>query len=287
MPMQESKKGKIEGKPKYNVMSVRVTREDMEALTELLENLEEWKKAPLEMNACELEIANHELEAFSYTVSHDLRMPLANINGYCQVILETFGDNLDEQCKGYLQVIYGETVRMHQLISTLLRFSRTSHSAMLPEKVDLGEMANESLSGLMLAQPQRRVRTEVAEGVVVSGDASLLRVVMENLLGNAWKYTAKKEEAIIEFGVTEMAGKSVYFIRDNGAGFEMSQEKRLFAAFQRLHTDKDFEGIGIGLYTVRRIIQRHGGEVWAEGRVGMGATFYFTLDCQPDSVLLA
>ncbi|MCM2358147.1 MAG: ATP-binding protein [Geobacteraceae bacterium] len=148
---------------------------------------------------------------------------------------------------------------------------------MHPETVDLGEMAREIVAGLMLARPQRRVKFNAAEGVVAKADAKLLRVVMENLLGNAWKYTGKKEEALIEFGIAEPNGKTAYFVRDNGAGFDMIHAERLFAAFQRLHANKEFAGIGIGLCTVRRIIQRHGGQVWAEGNVGAGATFYFTL----------
>lgn len=232
----------------------------------------------LASRACELEIANHELEAFSDAVSHDLRLPLTIINGYCQVILESFGDNLGEHCTEYLQKIYEETIKMNELINTLLSFSRLMHSAMHPEMVDLGEMAREIAAGLMLAQPQRRVNFNVAEGVVAKADAKLLRVVMENLLGNAWKYTGKKEEALVEFGITEFNGKSAYFVRDNGIGFSMNHADKIFAAFQRLHANKEFEGIGIGLCTVRRIIQRHGGQVWAEGNVGTGATFYFTLE---------
>lgn len=232
----------------------------------------------LAQRACELEIANRELEAFSDAVSHDLRVPLTVINGYCQVILENFADKFGEQCRGYLQIIYDETNKANQLIDTLLSFSRLSHRAMLQEMVDLGGMAHEIVARLMLAQPQRRVKYTIAEGVVAKGNANLLRVAMENLLGNAWKYTAKKEEALIEFGIKEFNGKPAYFIRDNGVGFDMTDADKLFTAFQRLHTTMEFEGIGIGLYSVRRIIQRHGGQVWAEGEVGTGATFYFTLE---------
>lgn len=231
----------------------------------------------LASRACELEITNHELEAFSDAVSHDLRLPITVINGYCELILENMGDSLGEECKGYLQRICDETVRANQLISTLLGFSRLSQSAAFSEMVDLGQMANEIVAGLMLAQSQRRVKYSGAEGVIVKGDANLLRVAMGNLIGNAWKYTATQEEALIEFGITESGRKPVYFIRDNGVGFDMTRADRLFGAFQRLHTRKEFDGFGVGLSMVKRIIQRHGGQVWAEGVVGTGATFYFTL----------
>lgn len=232
----------------------------------------------LASRACELEIANHELETFSYTVSHDLRMPLTIINGYCEVILEMSGDNLDEECKGYLRNIIDGTIKMNHLIDTLLKFSHLTRSETHPESVNLSEMTKEIAAELKLTQPRRRVEFNIEEEVTAQGDASLLRVVMENLLSNAWKYTAKKEEALIKFGVTEFNGKTGYFVRDNGAGFDISEADKLFGAFQRLHTNKEFEGIGIGLCTVRRIIHRHGGRVWAEGNVGTGATFYFTLE---------
>lgn len=232
----------------------------------------------LASRACELEIANHELEAFSSTVSHDLRIPLTIINGYCEVILEMSGGNLDEECQGYLHKIINETIKMNHLIDTLLKFSRFSCSETHSESVNLSEMTKEIAAELKLTQPRRRVEFNIKDGVIAKGDASLLRVVMENLLGNAWKYTAKKEEALIEFGVAEFDGRTGYFIRDNGAGFEISEADKLFGAFQRLHTNKEFEGTGIGLCTVRRIIHRHGGRVWAEGSLGTGATFYFTLE---------
>lgn len=231
----------------------------------------------LASRACELEMANHELEAFSDAVTHDLRVPLTIISGYCQVIQEEFGGHVDEQCKEYLQKIIDETIKMNRLINALLRFSRLTHRETQREPVDLGETAKDIIVELMSAQPQRRVEFTVAEGAVAHCDANLLRVVMENLVGNAWKYTARKEEAFIEFGVAEFDGEKAYFVRDNGAGFDMTQADNLFDAFHRLHTNEEFEGIGIGLYTVRRIIQRHGGQIWAEGRIGEGAAFYFTL----------
>jgi light-regulated signal transduction histidine kinase (bacteriophytochrome) len=232
----------------------------------------------LALRACEKEIANLELEAFSDAVAHDLRVPLTIINGYCQLILDCVGDNFDEQCKGYFQLICDETERSGQLIDALLRFSRLSHHEILQEKVDLGSMAHEIVYNLMKFYPERRMKYTIEDNVVVKGDANLLRVVMENLLGNAWKYSSKEDETCIEFGTREQNGSFAYFIRDNGVGFDMTRADKLFKPFQRLHAKNEFEGIGIGLHSVRRIIQRHGGQVWAEGDVGIGATFYFTLD---------
>ncbi|HLO24743.1 MAG TPA: histidine kinase dimerization/phospho-acceptor domain-containing protein, partial [Geobacteraceae bacterium] len=200
----------------------------------------------LAQHACELEIANCELEAFSYTVSHDLRVPLTVINGYCQLILESFGDQLGEQCKEYFQNICDQTIKTNQLIDALLRFSLLSHRVILHESIDLSGMAHEIVTRQVWAQSQRRVKFTFADGVVAKGDANLLRVVMENLLGNAWKYTAKEEEALIEFGTKEFNGKPAYFIRDNGVGFDMTHADKLFIPFQRLHGVEEFKGFGIG-----------------------------------------
>lgn len=232
----------------------------------------------LSSRACELELANNEMEAFCDAVSHDLRLPMTIISGYCQLILENPGENLGEQCREYLLQIHGETTRANELIDTLLRFSRINHTDMSFEIVDLSQMGKDIVAGLMSAQPQRRVQYVSAEGVTARGDTNFLRVAMSNLLGNAWKYTATREEALIEFGTTEVNGKSAYFIRDNGVGFDMAEAHRLFTPFQRLHTRKEFEGNGIGLSIVRKIVHRHGGEIWAEGNVGQGATFHFTLE---------
>ena len=231
----------------------------------------------LSARAAELEAANRELEAFSYTVSHDLRKPLTNINGYCQVVLELCASNITEQCRGYLHEIYDGTLRMNQLIDTLLTFSRMTRSELRRETVDMSLVASEIAAGLRLAEPERQAVFRIAEGVSVNADLRLMRVLMENLLGNAWKYTGKREQALIEFGVTEVAGKSCCFVRDNGIGFEMSQASNLFEAFHRLDGASEFTGFGIGLATVQRIVQRHGGKIWASGESGKGATFYFYL----------
>lgn len=231
----------------------------------------------LASNAVELETANRELEAFNYSVSHDLRSPLTGINGYSLIILEMCAGRLDEQCLGYVREIYAAGQRMEELITVLLDFSRLSRGEIVRESVDLTVIAQMVASRLRMQEPQRRVIFTIAVGVTVAGDAKLLQLVLENLLGNAWKYTGKQAEARIEFGVTEIDGLPAYFVRDNGAGFAMADAGRLFTPFTRLHRSNEFEGHGIGLATVQRVIQRHGGRVWAVAEVGKGATFYFTL----------
>jgi PAS domain S-box-containing protein len=234
----------------------------------------------LEMTNRELEAANRELEAFNYTVSHDLKKPLSNINGYCQVILHLFADQCDGQSRRYLQEIYSGTLRMSKLIDTLLDFSRLSRCDMVRGKVDLSGLATEIAAELRITAPERRVSFKIAKGITAYGDVNLLRVVLVNIIGNAWKFTANNEEAVIKFGMTEYDGKPAYFVRDNGVGFEMSQMDELFTPFYRLHSREGFAGHGIGLATVRRIIQRHGGQVWAEGKPDEGATLFFTLPAQ-------
>ena len=241
--------------------------------------LEELEAANQELGMTnrELESANQELEAFSYTVSHDLRSPLTCINGYSQLMTTLYSDRLDEQGKDIVGGISSAAERMEQMISTLLNFSKLSRSEINHSSVDLSELAHAVEAQLRFNEPGRRVAFTIAEGLKADGDSRLLRAVMENLIGNAWKYTGKREESRIEFGSTEDEGKTFYFVRDNGAGFDMGEADRLFAPFQRLHDKEEFEGSGIGLATVKRIIERHGGRVWAEGETGKGATFYFIL----------
>jgi len=225
----------------------------------------------------ELAAANMALEAFNYTVAHDLRGPLTSISGSCQVLNELYGDKIDEQGKKVIQYINAGVLRMDSLIGALLGFSRLSHQELHREEVDLSSMAMAIAADLQLRQPERRCVFTIAEKVTCNGDPILLGAVMENLLGNAWKYSGKRESARIEFGMTEVAGNPACFVRDNGTGFDMKEVHKLFGTFQRLHDSSEFEGNGIGLATVQRIIQRHGGKVWAEGEAGKGATFYFTL----------
>ncbi len=231
----------------------------------------------LALRAEELSDANRELEAFNYTVSHDLRKPLSLINGYCQIILEICGSTLGTECTQYVNEIYSGTLRMNQLIDALLKFSVTARCDLHREPVDLSRIAETVAGELRLTEPERVSIFEIADGVICNGDKNLLQVVMENLLGNAWKYTGNQKETIIEFGVKEVAGERVYFVRDNGAGFDMTESEKLFVPFQRLCGTDEFKGHGIGLATVDRIIQRHGGKVWAESEPGKGATFYFTI----------
>jgi PAS domain S-box-containing protein len=233
--------------------------------------------ADLAARATDLEDANQELEAFNYTVAHDLRNPLNIISSYCQAFKELCGDNLDEKCLRYIQELSDGALRMNQLIEALIDFSRLTHAELIRERVDLSRMAKEVAEELKGTGAVRRVEIRIAGGIVANGDANLLRVVLTNLLDNAWKYTATREEGVIEFGVTEIDGNPTYFVRDNGNGFNMADSDKLFIPFQRLPGAEECRGFGIGLATVERIIRRHGGKIRAEGEPGKGATFYFTI----------
>ena len=230
-----------------------------------------------EQRTAELAATNQELEAFSYSVSHDLRAPLRGIDGFSQALMNEYSDVLDEQAQHYLQRVRIGSERMGQLIDDLLALLQVTRGEMRRENVDLSDIARTIVTGLQERDPQRQVEFVIQDGVALNGDTRLLRVALENLLGNAWKYARKKEEARIEFGLTEADGKRTCFVRDDGSGFDMAYADRLFGAFQRLHDASEFEGSGIGLATVQRIINRHGGHIWAESAVGEGATFYFTL----------
>ena len=230
----------------------------------------------LAARASDLEAANIDLEAFNSMVAHDLRTPLNSISGYCQVIQKLCGDKLGEGCEGYVREIYDATLRMDRLIDTLLKFSRTLRVEMHHDMFDLGGLARAVSTSLERTEPERRVTFRIAEGIEVKGDAGLLSIVLDNLIGNAWKFAENREGTVIEFGVTEKEGNPAYFIRDNGPGFDMAKVDKLFLPFQRIN-ESSVKGHGIGLATVERIIRRHGGRVWAEGEPGKGATFYFTL----------
>ncbi|ODS30719.1 MAG: two-component sensor kinase [Candidatus Scalindua rubra] len=224
-----------------------------------------------------LSMVNKELEAFCYSVSHDLRAPLLNIDGFSKALVEKFADRLDSQGKDYLKRIGAASRRMSRLIDDLRNLSRITHSAMHGETVNMSAMVQRIAAELHEGQPERQVEFVIAEGITANGDASLLSVVLENLLGNAWKFTRRHPRARIEFGVAKDEGSRVYFVSDNGIGFDMAYAGKLFKAFQRLHDKTEFNGTGIGLATVQRIIHRHGGRIWAEGALEHGATFYFTL----------
>jgi signal transduction histidine kinase len=226
----------------------------------------------------ELAATNRELEAFSYSVSHDLRAPLRAIEGFGQTLWDEHAHRLDEDGRDYLRRLRAASRRMVQLIDDLLHLSRVTRGHMRRELVDLSSLAAAIAAELQKAQPERRVAFVIADALTVRGDARLLRIALENLFGNAWKYTAKHEQARIEFGATTRGGQTIYFVGDDGAGFNMAFADKLFGPFQRLHRTTDFEGTGIGLTTVQRIVHRHGGVIWAQGAVEQGATFYLTLD---------
>ena len=225
----------------------------------------------------DLEHKNRELESFSYAVSHDLRAPLRRIDSFSRAVLESQGEKLDEAGRRYLERVREASQHMSELIDDVLYLSRVTRADLREHEVDLSALANLMLARLQESEPTRNVETKVRPGVLVTGDGQLLRIAMENLVENAWKFTGKQPEARIEFGVTNASGEPTYFIRDNGAGFDMTYADRLFGPFQRLHPQGEFPGSGIGLATVQRIIHRHGGRVWAEGLLGQGATFQFTL----------
>jgi len=225
----------------------------------------------------QLTAVNKELEAFSYSISHDLRAPLRALDGFSQALLEDYGDRLDAEGQNYLQRIRAASQRMGQLIDDLLDLARLTRSEMQPAPVDLSNLAQQVVSDLQSMYPERSVEMIIQEDMIVHGDTQLLRVALENLLGNAWKFTSKKPDAQIKFGMRAENDQRVYYVKDNGVGFNMAYADKLFGAFQRLHGATEFEGTGIGLATVQRVVHRHGGQIWAESEVNRGATFYFTL----------
>ena len=226
----------------------------------------------------ELDAVNKELEAFSYSVSHDLRAPLRSIDGFSRILLEEYAEQLDETAQDYLRRIRAATQRMGELIDDLLDLSRVTRREMRHEDVDLSALAT-AVVGRAAPGPARRApsRSRSRPGLRGRGDSHLLRVLLENLLGNAWKFTSRQTPARIEFGAHREGDRLVYYVRDNGVGFDMAYADKLFGAFQRLHAATEFPGTGIGLATVERILHRHGGRVWAHSEVGQGATFFFTL----------
>jgi signal transduction histidine kinase len=227
--------------------------------------------------AAQLESANRELDAFSYTVSHDLRTPLTVIGGMGQLLLERNGAGMDAAGLDMVRTIVGEAERMDAMIGALLNFAQVTLGSIASDPVDLSQLARTLSVKLQFREPARRAEFRIQDGVVVQGDPTLLHNVMENLMGNAWKFTGRRERTVIEFGTREDGGEAVCFVRDNGVGFAMADAERIFGTFQRLDNGSGFTGTGVGLATVKRIIGRHGGRVWAEGQPGVGATIYFTL----------
>ena len=265
----------------------RVKRQAEELELRVRERTQELRTAHAELQktnaelmqlTSELQAANRELEAFSYSVSHDLRAPLRAIDGFSQALLEDYTERLDAEGKDYLQRIRGATQRMAELIEALLALSRVTRTELQRDSIDFSHMARAIAADLQQQEPGRHVEWSIADGLMADGDARLLRVVLENLLGNAWKFTAKTSAARIELGrLSQNDGTETFFVRDNGAGFDMAFADQLFGVFQRLHRDNEFGGTGVGLAIVHRVVTRHGGQVWAEGRPDEGAIFYFSL----------
>ena len=255
-------------------MELHYHQQTSEELQRYKENLEELVAS----RTRELQSVNRELEAFSYSVSHDLRAPLRGIDGFSLALLEDYGDQLNEDASAYLVRVRNAAARMDKLIDDLLNLSRISRREMHRQQTDLSKISEEIVNQHRTTEPGRKVSVSIEPDLVTNGDPDLLRIVMDNLISNAWKYTGKTANATIEIGSTRENGSQVFYIRDNGVGFDMAYSNKLFGAFQRLHNPADFPGSGIGLATVNRIINRHGGRLWAEGKVDAGSVFYFTTD---------
>ncbi len=231
----------------------------------------------LRQRAAQLEAANKELEAFSYSVSHDLRAPLRSIDGFSHALLEDYSEQLPDEGKSYLERVRAAAQRMAVLIDDLLNLSRVTRTQLQPKFINLSQVVEEIAQSLRESQPDRQVTFLITPDLMVEGDPHLMRIVMENLLSNAWKFTSKQEQAVIEFGQKSHTKERTFYVRDNGVGFDMAYADKLFGVFQRLHSATEFPGTGVGLATVQRIIAIHGGRIWAESAEGKGATFYFTL----------
>ena len=252
-------------------------RRQVRSKTEEIRRLNEDLERRVTARTIELQAALKELESFSYSVSHDLRAPLRALDGFSRMLLDDYGDKLDDDAHHYLERIRQGTQQMATLINGLLELSRLNRSEIERRPIDLSALAGAVIDDLRETEPQRRVDVVIADGLVASADPGLSRTLLANLIGNAWKFTARQATARIEVGAAEADGEPAYFVRDDGAGFDMAYAGKLFGAFQRLHGPDEFEGTGIGLATVQRIVRRHGGRVWAEAAVDKGATIFFTL----------
>jgi light-regulated signal transduction histidine kinase (bacteriophytochrome) len=269
------------GRPLLYIDTVRDITAQREAEAEV-RTLTAELEGRVEQRTAELELSNRNLRAFSYTIAHDLRTPLRGLNGYSEVLLEDYSEILGETGRGYAQRIQAASERMGTIIDDLLRLSQVTHADMSLVPIDLSAEVAAIADGLRSVDPGRRVSFAIQKDVWVTADRILIRTVLDNLVGNAWKFTADREAATIEFATaaTEDDATVCCYVRDNGVGFEPAYSDKLFQPFQRLHTIREFPGTGIGLASVQRIIERHGGRTWAQGAVDAGATFYFTLDAQ-------
>jgi len=265
--------GRIEEQKKELQQHAKILEQRVAERTQELEHRNE----ALRRNTAELLAANTELDAFAYSVSHDLRAPLRSIDGFSQVLLEDFATQLGDAGRDSLHRVRAASQRMATLIDDLLKLARVTRTEMRTERVDLSAVARDIVGDIQRATPDRQVEFTIAPGLEAEGDARLLRVVLDNLLRNGWKYTGKQPQPRVAFTAVDENGSRVFVVKDNGAGFDMQYADKLFGVFQRLHSAAEFEGTGVGLATVRRIITRHGGRIWAEGVVDQGATFYFTL----------
>jgi signal transduction histidine kinase len=238
---------------------------------------ERWLEQTLQQRTAALEAANRELEAFNYSVAHDLRAPLRGIDSFSQLLIERYSQRLDPEGLAYLNRVRAAALRMSQLIDALLSLAQVGRSELQPLDLDFSQLVQSAASEVAAVNPGRSVPTVIAPGMRAYGDSRLLRIVVANLLENAWKFTARRQRPAVEVGPMQNTALPTYYVRDNGAGFDPTYASRLFGAFQRLHPDREFPGTGIGLAIVQRVIARHGGTVWADSRPDQGATFYFTL----------
>jgi PAS domain S-box-containing protein len=265
----------------YAICGISTDITDRKRAEQEVRRLNEELEMRVRQRTAELEASTRELDAFAYSVSHDLRAPLRSLEGFSQVLLEDYAAGLDEQGREYLQRIQANVGRMAQMIDDLLHLSRATRVELRRDRADLTALADEVIADLRAANPDREIDVSIADSLVAPGDPDLIRLVLQNLLGNAWKFTAQRPGAAISVTAGQQDGVEVFMVQDNGAGFDMRYADKLFSPFQRLHSTTEFEGTGIGLAIVQRIVTRHGGQIRANGVPGQGATFRFSLTPAP------